>query len=319
MPRRPSLTPTKVKRKGVAAPSPLSARRNDDSVDAIRAFLGMTLDTNKYKQPAKPSKRRKVVALGDLHGNPHPALLPLIIAEQPDHIEVGGDIYDLACFSAHPRGWDEEKDEFGQEHKRVTAYFETLLLKTPAQIIIRRGNHDDRFWRRICDYFPAAPRSLFNDPLDLLVSSLASKRIATASTDVTAHHPRLSTETLGKVAYLGQLGDAIISHCNFSGSEPGAAVGKLSKWLDEWHQLLGWPEPTLCIQFHSHQWSYQFKRGGFLALVEPGMAGMPVIEGYKVGYQAKWKPGTLGAVSFVQEKVAEQWVTCLDTVHPLIP
>ncbi len=314
--RKPSVA-RKTKSRGQQAPA-LSTHRT--SVDDIRAYFESTL-SSKYKPALPSSNSRTIVAIGDLHGNPHEVLLPQIIAANPHLILLGGDALDLALFSAHPKEWGERTTEFEVELKRVVAYLQVLLTRTRARIIILRGNHDNRVYRQLCDLIPDHLRTFItvSDPLELVVKGLNSDRVSLNMQTITAHHPRLPESEMGRTAYLYPLGDAVLSHCNFSGSEPGAAVGKLSKWMDEWHQMLGWPEPRLLIQFHSHQWSYQFKRGGFLCLVEPGMGGMPAIEGYKVSYQAKWKPGTLGAVSFRQTKVNDQWVTALETVHPLIP
>lgn len=293
----------------------------NDSVDQIRKYLETTLSPKAYKLASHPSKLRAIVAVGDLHGNPHPALLPHIIALQPDLIAIGGDAFDLAKFSAHPKEWGERSEEFEAELRRLVAYIEILLTKTKAMIIIMRGNHDNRVYRMLSDLIPGHLLQFIKikDPLQLLVDGLNSPRVSLNMQQVTAHAPRIPEVELGKSAYLLPLGDAVLSHNNFTGGEPGQAALKLQKWSDEWHQYLGWAEPRLLVQFHVHQWSFQFKRGGHLCLVEPGMGGSPAIESYKTGYASKWKPGTLGALSFTQQCINGEWVTLLETVKPILP
>lgn len=291
------------------------------TIDEIRSYLGTTLSPKKYKDVSNPTFIQKVVAVGDLHGNPHPVLLQMLLKENPDLIIIGGDVFDLAKFSVHSKEYENDIEEFETEFKRIVAYFEILLEHTHARIIIIRGNHDNRIWKQLTEIIPDDLMRFvkIEDPLELLISTLKSDRVSTYIHSFNSHHPNLESSELGKSAYILPLGDAVISHLNFTGSQPGLAVGKLQKWLEEWHLVLGIPESRLLVQFHAHRWSFQFKKGGFLALVEPGMAGLQVVEGYKVGYNSKWNPGTLGFLVFNQEQKSGQWATMLETVRPVMP
>lgn len=307
----------RVSKIGEASASPLISKRR--SVDEIREYLGTTLTFDAIKRPKKPSTIRTIVAVGDLHGNPHPAMLPLIIGQKPDLIIVGGDIYDQAAFSTHPKGYGEKTEAFENEQVRVRAWYETLLTHTLADMITMRGNHDDRFFKQLMDLLPPHFLPFVTDPLDVLFAGLPTERCKIHSTDARMHHSSLPDEAMGKLTYMLPLGDALLSHANFTGGETTTAVEKLAKWVGNWYQPLGWPDPSLLIQFHTHQWVYLRPRAGMRVLAEPGMAGMPAVEGYKIGYQSKWRPGTLGAVSFKQEIVNGEWKTLLSSVTPLVP
>ena len=295
----------------------MKAALRQPSTDELRAYYETEATAKRVIKHSVSS--RVVVAIGDLHGNPHPALLKLVAEQKPDLIIIGGDVYDQAQFSAHPKGWLEEKEQFHLEQKRILAYFQTLLSLTDAQIVVMRGNHDDRLFRRLVDLLPTDYLQYYNDPIQILADTIDDPRLTVNATAVSMKSPRMPEVEAGKIAYLYVEGDAFFSHLNFSGGQPGAAVKKFSDWMTDWHKVLGLPEPVLCVQFHTHQWSYAFPRAGYLCLVEPGFAGLPNIEGYKIGYHAKWKPGTLGAVAFKQSKPNGVWLTDTQSVRPLIP
>lgn len=299
----------------MASPALLTRK---SQTDAIREYLGTTLVIQKL-----PDKRtgttRTVVAIGDLHGNPHPALLQLIIAAKPDLIIVGGDVYDQAAFSNHPKGYGEQVEAFELEQCRIRAWFETVLARTKAKVIIMRGNHDDRFYKQLLGLLPAHFMPFVKDPLDVLIADIPSDRIEVHGIQVQMHHPSLPPEELGRMHYMMPLGDALLSHANFTGGETTTAVEKLQKWVNNWRQPLGWPDMALLVQFHTHQWVYLKPKAGFVTLVEPGMGGMPAVEGYKIGYQSKWRPGTLGATVFKQELWENTWHTVHNSVNWLVP
>jgi hypothetical protein len=229
-------------------------------------------------------------------------------------------LYDNALFSTHPKRYDDEIEEFENESKRNLAALELLLMKTRASIKIIEGNHDVRPHDRLME---VVPRNLlrfvtFNSPIDLLVQSLGSDRVERVNLEVAGQRPgQPEPKVIGHTRHMCVVGDALLSHANFSGSKPGDAAYKCYLWANEWRRFLGWPDFGAVIQFHTHQWSHVIAQGGFLALVEPGMMGEASVEQYKIGYNAKWKPGMLGAVSFEQSNVSGVWKTDLNSIRPI--
>jgi hypothetical protein len=246
-------------------------------------------------------------------------MLKLVVKECPDLIVIGGDIFDMPNIAIHNKDYGMKKDTFEVELARVTALIQSLLLETQAAIVLMRGNHDDRFFNNVMKLVPEEFHSLVSDPLELLVRNVGSERLTIWRDEFPLHEPIGTINHDDKLHYLMSLGDVIFSHCNFTGGEPGQAVLKLSRFIDEWHQVLGWNEPSVLVQFHVHQVSFQMKRGGWLFLIEPGMAGNPTAENYKLGYQAKWKPGTIGAVSLIQNYRDNEWKTARESVRLLLP
>jgi hypothetical protein len=286
-----------------ATPHPPKAK----STNEIREYL--QTNSLSIKPATHVGSYRKVLAIGDLHGKPGLWVLPFVQDYKPHIIVIGGDIFDQALFSVHAATPDEKREELLTEIRTVRAWLELILLNTGAEVKIMRGNHDDRFMHRVLELLPYQVRFLVNDPLEVLIKDLP--RVELVCTELTAHRPT-TIEDLGSSRYLYPIGDALISHANFLSTE------KLSGWYDHWHQTLGLEEMALLVQFHTHQWNHRIVKGGWQHWVEPGMAGESSIEGYKVaGHQAKWKPGTLGCLTFEQDLRFDKWITQLDTIKPV--
>lgn len=258
---------------------------------------------------------KKIIASGDLHGYPDEILIDSIIKEQPDEIYFVGDIFDQAQFSAHNGDYGEVAEEFSCEVERVSNCFQDILKSTRATITVSRGNHDDWLNKLLVALVPESARAFCQDPIDIVAARVWKDfpgRLKKTVTELNVKLPHKSFKLEKSLRYLEIVGDAYLSHLNFVASKPGEAALKLSNWLSEWVDVLGWPKPRLCIQLHVHNKSYSWTRGGHLCLVEPGMAGWS--EEYKISYQAKWRPGTIGACYFEQT----DGVTDLDSVRPVI-
>ena len=62
------------------------------------------------------------------------------------------------------------------------------------------------------------------------------------------------------------------------------------------------------------------QQGSNWILIEPGAACEPVLESYKVGYQARYRPMSLGCVVFEQEDIGEyQWRTDCASIRLVRP
>jgi hypothetical protein len=289
--------------------------------DAYRDYLGTTWDRKKSLPLIEPEKQRSVVAVGDLHGKPNKWILQRITEENPDVIVIGGDMLDSKQVSPHPGTKKKAGLTMREEIANCRAFFEKLCEETTAEILVMRGNHDDWLNRRLTEADPELfdlVVDLYGDVLRLLMVNLPD-RVKTINSMFTLNVPigSVPPEVFAETPYLLALGDAMLSHINFSAKQPGAGVQKFSEWIYEWHRSLGLPEPSLCVQFHGHKSSLNSKQGGWLRLVEPGMAGDPSVEDYKVQYQGTWHPGSLDGCYFEQELVDGQWKTVQESVRLL--
>lgn len=287
--------------------------------DEYRAYFGDTWKaTEQAEEPISPVHGRRVIALGDLHGLPHPTLIGRIVNWQPDIIIIGGDLLDAGQANPHAK-FPHEKggDPYRDEAARVRACLQTFLDKTTAKIFVMRGNHDDRWYKRAAEVLPEYLLEFFRDPLELLVYGLGS-RVEMVKTQWIVEQPDGALSDLGQSAYMMTLGDALFSHGDFSGTNGGDAVRKLHTWVGKWRKSLNM-DPSVYVQFHCHQQSMTAFDGGHVLLVEPGMAADPAAETYKIGYTLKWKGGIVGAVCMYQEYTNGEWITDKNSVFVIRP
>jgi len=296
---------------------------HEGMTDGYRRYFG---DTWHYTgQPyAEPFQWRRVVAVGDIHGDPDPLILAEIIAQEPHIIILGGDILDAQRLGTHPQDEPRKSRSLREELTTTRAALQHLLDNTKAAIVIMRGNHDARAFKRMKEALALAGEDLellFNDPLRLLIAGLPQTRVQIIDTRFDFVAPNGYREEADSTQYLYRVGeDAIVSHCNFSGKQPGQAVDKLNKEISEHYPRLGWSEPRLLIQMHGHKIAHIERQAGHKVLVEPGMGGRMTTESYKVGYKMVWQPGSLGFVAFDQvERESGVWQTDLGSVQVVRP
>jgi hypothetical protein len=273
----------------------------------------------KIYQKYAPKITRKVVGVGDIHSSPSKLITEAIINEKPQIVFLGGDTLDASSFSTHPRTSREHKLKFKEEMRKCRDEFLMPLHEnTGADLWAIEGNHENRVHRLLRDYFPDdAIDALFLNPLEIIGAGL--DRYEVVSMDQKYHHPNGDTEDMVPTDYMYLVGDVLFSHMNFCGKNPGDGVKKLRNWAIEWAKPLGFPEIRCFVQFHGHKVYHGEVEGGHVALIEPGMGGSPASEHYKVGYDAKWGPGNLGAVSIEQEFTNKQWKTILSSIKILKP
>lgn len=256
-----------------------------------------------------PDKVRKAVVCGDIHGRPNAALFRVIADENPDLIVIGGDVYDAAQASSHGKLPGERRDSFKDEVARVRVGLEYLLDNTRARLIVIRGNHDDRIYKRLSELLPDYLLDLFPDPLQLLIQDLPRCELSKVRWQFNA-------APLADTAYVALVGDMLVSHLDKTGTEAGDAVKKLAVWIDGWRRTLNC-DPVVLVQTHAHKKAILWQDSGNRVLIEPGIAAEPMIEGYKVQYGAKWKPASVGAVALTQELRGDDWQTDLASVRML--
>ncbi len=284
--------------------------------DHLREWLGDT-----WQPPTGPStcpsKFRRVVICGDLHADPHKGLTQQIIDLQPDILAVVGDLLDGDAPNSHVKlPGDPKPKDTRQEIAVIRAWFELMLDKTGADIWVTRGNHDDRYFRRAAEFLPDYLLDFFRDPLDMVVYGLP--RVEIVSTPWTAIMPNGEKSDLGHSQYMLPLGDILLSHANFVGTEPGVAVRKLMQWHAPWRRTLDF-DPTIFVQMHCHSQSLGAYDGGHVLLIEPGMLCNPSAEAWKLRYDLKWKSGVVGALYLEQNEIDGQWITDRRTVRILTP
>lgn len=295
-------------------PMPFSAIASQLTIETGKIWTKDQTQKLYTRQSKKLS--RLVVVVSDIHAAPDEELTRLILDIKPDLLVVAGDLFDENQFSRHPRGLDETKKTFRHEME-VNRKWLKILAANIAKIELLWGNHDHWLYGILAEILPDDVLEYFPDVLALASEGLGN--VSVSKMPVEAVFPNGSTSAIGNTRYMAWVGDCLVSHANFSGSKPGFAVSKLYDWVQEWRRPLGWPEPAVYIQAHGHKMAMLDRQGGYSILVEPGMGGTPSVEGYKVGYQAKWQPGNLGAVRFVQELVGNNWKTKRETVELIRP
>jgi len=303
----------------VPRPSP-APHSTDEQRELLRAYLGTTLSLPEAKT-RKPSERRKVVCCADLHGHPSKDVLHAIIAQQPDMIVIAGDLLDSAQGSPWGKapGESDKSVTFRQEMSNVRAWIETLLLNTKADVSILSGNHDRWAAKRAAELLPPYLLEFFHDPFDVLIAELPQSRIHRVRTVFEYMHPDHSRSELGQSEFMYVLGDALISHANFVGSNAGDAVRKLCEKMNQWKHTLGLNDIRVFVQAHVHNVCLIEQDAGNRILVEPGAACDPSVESYKVGYKlGTWRPMGLGCVVFEQYK-NDTWQTDLSSVQLIRP
>lgn len=282
----------------------------------VKEYLGDPVNYERVT-PSLPGSVRKIVAIGDIHANPDPLLLKQIIGLQPDHIMIGGDLLDSSEVSAHGLSVGEQRTHFRLEMRICRAFVATLKANTQAHIKIFRGNHDDWWHRKISTLIEEQLLFLVQDPLEMIIYGMPDVELI--SQPLFAKTPDGMTFPMGDMRHMAIVGDAFLSHANFTGKNPGMAVRKLYEWVQEWRKLMQWPDFGMYVQFHGHKIHYSSEQGGYVQLIEPGMGGTPCPEHYKVGYQAKWTPGATGALYFEQGEYETGWKTIRSSIKILQP
>lgn len=289
-----------------------------EKVDEIRAWLGTSLKEADIPFASEPTEYRRIAVVADLHSNPDLKLTNMLVESCPDIIVLGGDLLDSKQISRHAYNPAEKPVSLQDEIRLMRAWVEQLALRTTAEIWILKGNHDAWAERNISELIPHEIMFLVKSPLDLIAAGI--DRVHMVSQPVSARLPNGMAVHLGETQYMMLVGDAVVSHANFTGKNPGASSLKLYEYIKNFRRYLGWPEMALGIQTHTHKLSLNEYEGGWFVAVEPGIGGTPLTDAYKAnGYEAKWSASPIGAVVFSQELVDDEWKTIRSTIDLLRP
>lgn len=302
--------------------SDIATRLNDEQIRDITPMSMFTKDQVQkiYKRSTEAIEpvyeTRTIGAVGDIHSALDPRLWEMLKARKLDIFEVGGDTSDSASASHYKRQMEQTIVAFATELTLGENFFKECSKLYPLTNVLY-GNHDHRWHTALAALIPDVLLDKI-DPIKNMIQGLPNVHMVNMA--VKSHMPDGTVLDMDKrTRYMHIVGDALLSHCNFSGKYPGDAAKRLYDWTANWRRPLGWPELSLYIQFHGHKMSYAEREGGYAALVEPGMGGGPKAEAYKVDYDAKWGPASIGAVVFKQERREGKWKTLLSSVELLRP
>ena len=218
----------------------------------------------------------RVVAVGDIHGRPHPGLEEAIAACKPDVLVLGGDTFNAGQYSSHPKSYQEPVENFKEEYARMRAFMQSLSYI--PKIKVMRGNHDDWPFRKLQN---PDLEMFWNDPLDQLVEDLDNCEVVR-----TKLKSRETDTIINETPYVYIYKSVWFSHANLT------SCMKLNEWYDKWRDRLAIKPVVALVQFHTHKWRSAKERGRWIA--EPGMGADPCVEAYKVNYNANWEPGVPG-------------------------
>ena len=236
----------------------------------------------KYNKMVEPELERDVFVVGDFHGAPHPLILRDILKIKPSVLILGGDLFDQNEWSTHPFSSGEKAELLIDETTRLDDFFNAIKKKLPyIDMIAYRGNHEDRVMRA----FPQKARMLMKDPFDELCRR---HEIYQVHDKVIGSYPDRPDELIGVADYTYVMDDILFSHQNILSCE------KLWRWYTDWFKVRKLENIKYMVQHHTHKIRMITEAGGWYTIVETGMGGKPETEGYKISYQAKWKPGVLG-------------------------
>lgn len=314
---------------------PLSA---DKIRSEIESYLGTSARLDSYSQIKQPRDWRKVVLFGDTHGKPSTALTGKLIDEQADIYVHGGDVTQQEEFSQHD---DLDPDSAFPIHDPMLymsntspvddispiqwelaaerGQLEALLMHTNGVIKVLRGNHDDWALKEAATKLPPHILRWVVDPLALLIAYLPKARVELLKTPLYWNRMEGGKSFMGASRYISTIGrDCIISHANFVGANAGDAVRKLYAKLRTWGSIDEIAAASVFVQFHAHKLSTSWESGGRVALIEPGMAADPSAMSYQIsGYNLKWNPGVVSAVSLIQYHERGEWLTDKTTIKPI--
>lgn len=270
------------------------------------------------KKPNKFKTSRRVVVLCDLHGWPHPSVVEKALAEKPDILVLDGDLLDAHAFSHYPKTGIAPINE---ELARVRGFIEAALKIVP-EIIISRGNHDDRIHKYFIERISTEFMPLIRwDILEMMVMGL--ERVIIVDNQYTYVSPMGTTAGELSNEFIVFLGDAVIGHAGVTRAGDGQSAMAFWQWYDRQRHAYKWVEAAVLIQAHSHRAGVLYPMGGHLVLVDGGFAGMVGKQGGQTGPltyshefgNVKYPPPVLGYTTFSQVCKNGQWKTDKSSVR----
>lgn len=302
-------------------------RDRDKTVADYKAIALQWLGTGYTSTPRESlaSDQRTVVVVSDYHGTVHPFIEQALLQDEYDICIHAGDILDQwgmhkSRLEGKSLTMQERESCLDEEIQRMRAWFELLDEHTDAEHIVIAGNHDVRVEAAFVRLLDPLIRNesllvrMFRTPLQLLVEGLGKFSLCQQPMNWT--YPNGQQDHAADSKFIYQLGDALVSHMNFTGRQPGSAVSALWRWVQDYRHVLGLSDIRLCLQAHTHSLMLDKNcQGGHVNLVETGCAMRADALGYSLTYNGNWTPGAVGYVTFTQYCRDGQWQTDLDSVQ----
>lgn len=151
---------------------------------------------------------------------------------------IPGDVMDYYSKSRFRKG---KHEDFGSELRAGFRFLETLALRFP-EVLIMRGNHDDRPEKQLKDLLPPDLLILTEkDVLAYMASFFPNVRL------VGQELPHGLT-----VNHIFQLGDAIFTHAELSRMQRSATLERVSLQCHRWRDCWGLKPYRVIFQAHNH-------------------------------------------------------------------
>ena len=297
------------------------------TIDMRKAAMQQLLGTQyvSAKHGKNEGIKRRVLLVSDYHATVHPFIRDSLLNEEYDLCVHAGDILDMwqlhqSRIEGKTLTQQEQVRTLDEEFQIMRAWFELLDVQTHAQHIVLMGNHDARLYALFVKWLDPVLRSesllhqMFKQPLELLTEGLENFVLGQREMEWT--YPDGMSVWAANSQYLCQLGDALISHMNFTGKQPLTAVNKLYQWVQDHQHVLQMQNVRLLAQAHTHSLALDRNaQGGHVCLVETGCALNASALGYGLVYNGNWTPSSVGYVTFDQWQENGSWRSDLSSVQ----
>jgi len=283
----------------------------DEQVDRWRELIGSSQVAAAHVR--QTSDTRTVIVIADIHGHPHPSLLPAVIEEAQTYPEDGveivivGDLYNVfATVPAQQVLRDPARGAsiLKTEEANLVAMIEVLVTALPhCHITIIPGNHDQIVKLFEADNAYAVIQVLTAwlgttlDPITRL--SELYEQVDVGGWNIDYHeangtiHPAYHFNRF--VHRIGQ--DVLVSHTNETGAN---AHRSLYNWVQDHRYSAGLADISIVLQAHVHRATLEALDGGHTHVGCIGFGGAVTTSTYQFDY-ALWPSQTVPAFVVLQQ------------------
>jgi predicted phosphodiesterase len=274
-----------------------AGRRVPQSADEAWALLDDFIKRKRIPE-AKPPKARKshrikTVGISDLHCPfVEPEAVALMIRNDlhdADRLVINGDLVDLYSASRFPK---HQRVPFEMEMASLDAFLATVTAIVP-EVILSRGNHDDRLDRLVRASLPQDVVQALEWMVD---GSLDPVRV------LASRYPNVRTEQMeyagSGVGWAMQVDDLIFCHAERYSKVPTAVTRALDEWFTDHEDELALRKWRVLFQAHTHTLSRIPWKADRL-LMEMGCLCKPMP--YQAGAKAVGRGQRRGYVTMITE------------------
>lgn len=241
----------------------------------------------------------KVVICGDLHVPFHDErMLGILVGDSPATLWINGDLLDMYSVSKYRKEADSVKL---QEELAIGRGLLELLSKKFYKVHLVTGNHEERAFNRVREFFPQI-LPLVLHPFRVLTFGLENVEVVDVEIPGTAAAvPGVPNLSYG---FAHMCGDALISHFNMFAKTVSTAETVFRRFSAWWpvfskNTSVFKSFPKVIVQGHSHRLGVVYKPDGTV-LVDGGCLCKPMA--YMFEQMDKYDPPTMGYVVLNQEK-----------------